>query len=87
MVWVYSPEISPLRFRHINSSLGTMSQWAMTFLTVMMTPTAIANTGWKIYIFFVVFNFVQIPFGKVHFAPHLLSKRLPTSAHSVFHVP
>ncbi|KAI1439448.1 hypothetical protein F5Y02DRAFT_70277 [Annulohypoxylon stygium] len=62
VVWIYSAEISPLRFRHFNNGLGVLSQWAMTFLTVMMAPPAIASTGWKIYIFFVVFNFVQLPF-------------------------
>ncbi|OTB09492.1 hypothetical protein M426DRAFT_50479 [Hypoxylon sp. CI-4A] len=62
VVWIYSAEISPLRFRHLNSGLGVLSQWATTFLTVMMAPPAIASIGWKIYIFFVIFNFIQFPF-------------------------
>jgi hypothetical protein len=28
----------------------------------MMAPEAIASTGWKIYIFFIVFNVLQVPF-------------------------
>jgi hypothetical protein len=74
-VWVYSPEISPLKFRHINSALAIMAEWAFTFLTVMMAPPAIANTGWKIYIFFVVFNFLQIPFV-YFFCPETAGKSL-----------
>ncbi|KAK9371425.1 general substrate transporter [Lipomyces kononenkoae] len=61
-VWIYSPEISPLRWRHLDNSLAIMSQWAFTFLTVMMAPTAIANTGYKIYILFTIITFLQIPF-------------------------
>ncbi|KAF2012541.1 MFS transporter [Aaosphaeria arxii CBS 175.79] len=61
-VWIYSAEISPLRFRHFNSGMGVLSQWAMTFLTVMMAPPAIASIGWKTYILFVVFTSLQIPF-------------------------
>ncbi|KAJ5578463.1 MFS transporter [Penicillium hispanicum] len=75
VVWVYCPEISPLRFRHINTSLGVMSQWAMTFLTVMMAPTAIQNTGWRIYIFFVIANFLQMPFV-FFFCPETSGKKL-----------
>lgn len=43
--------------------MAVLSQWGTTFLTVMIAPPAIANIGWKTYIIFVVFTFIQLPFG------------------------
>jgi hypothetical protein len=53
-----------LKWRHINAALAVMSEWLFTFVTVIMAPSGIANLGWKVYIIFIVFNAVQIPFGK-----------------------
>lgn len=66
VTYVYSSEIMPLRYRHIGFALSVSCQWVMAFLTVFAGPIAIADrsVGWKTWIWFTVFNFVAIPFGK-----------------------
>lgn len=57
----------PLRYRHIGFSLSVSCQWVMAFLTVFAGPVAIADpsVGYKAWIWFLVFNFIAIPFGKL----------------------
>lgn len=61
----------PLRYRHIGFSLSVSCQWLMAFLTVFAGPIAIADksVGWKTWIWFLVFNFIAIPFGMFE-SPH-----------------
>ena len=62
--YVYASEIMPLRYRHLGFALSVSSQWIMAFITVFAGPIAIANpaVGWKTWIWFLVFNFLAIPF-------------------------
>ncbi|KAL8276288.1 hypothetical protein RQP46_011316 [Phenoliferia psychrophenolica] len=60
--WIYAPEISPLRYRHANTSAAVASEWLFTFVTVKVLPVGIANLGWRIYIVWTVFNAVQFVF-------------------------
>ncbi|KAJ5378266.1 General substrate transporter [Penicillium cataractarum] len=71
--WLYAPEITPLNLRHIGSALCALSEWLWTFVIAQMAPTAIANTGWKIWLlfdimllisFFFVFFFLPETSGK-----------------------
>ncbi|KFY04527.1 hypothetical protein O988_00717 [Pseudogymnoascus sp. VKM F-3808] len=64
VTYVYSTEIMPLRYRHIGFSLSVSCQWIAAFLTVYAGPIAIADTsvGWKTWIWFLVFNFIAIPY-------------------------
>jgi hypothetical protein len=52
----------PLRYRHIGFSLSVSCQWLFAFITVFAGPIAAANprVGWKIWIWFLVFNFLSI---------------------------
>ncbi|OCF75636.1 hypothetical protein I204_02928 [Kwoniella mangroviensis CBS 8886] len=63
VVWVYAPEISPFKFRHINTAAGVATEWLFTFVTVKITPIGIASLGWRFFIIFVVFNVLQAVFA------------------------
>ncbi|KAI9711907.1 MAG: hypothetical protein M1812_007061 [Candelaria pacifica] len=60
--YVYASDIMPLRYRHIGFSLSVSCQWLFAFITVFAGPIAAADTkvGWKIWIWFLVFNFLSI---------------------------
>jgi len=60
-VWVYPPEIMPLRFRQLGTALSSASNWIFNFVVVMITPPAIQNVGWRTYIIFAVFNAAWVP--------------------------
>uniref|UniRef100_A0A1Y1KAA3 Major facilitator superfamily (MFS) profile domain-containing protein n=1 Tax=Photinus pyralis TaxID=7054 RepID=A0A1Y1KAA3_PHOPY len=59
---VYPSEIMPLRYRQIGFSLSTSAQWLMAFLTVFAGPIAAAKIGWKIFLWFLCFQILAIPF-------------------------
>lgn len=50
--YLYSAEIMPLHLGHIGGATSVFSVWLWPYVVVQITPPAIANTGWKIYIFF-----------------------------------
>ncbi|KAF9886167.1 hypothetical protein FE257_011992 [Aspergillus nanangensis] len=60
--WLYAPEITPLNIRHIGAAVCCFSEWLWTFVIAQMTPPAIANTGWKIYLLFCFMLLLSIPF-------------------------
>ncbi|KAJ6092308.1 hypothetical protein N7467_004277 [Penicillium canescens] len=60
--WLYAPEITPLNIRHVGAAAGCFSEWLWTFVIAQMTPPAIANTGWKIYILFCLMIALSVPF-------------------------
>ena len=72
--YLYSAEITPLHLRHIGGAVGVFAVWLFAFVVVEFTPPAIANTGWRIYIFLCITNFLSIFF--VYFAMPVIS---PTS--------
>ncbi|KAI8137993.1 general substrate transporter [Fennellomyces sp. T-0311] len=61
MTWLYPAEINPLRTRVQANALSTCSNWLSNYVIVMITPPAIANIGYGIYIIFAIFNFLFIP--------------------------
>ena len=71
----------PLRYRHIGFPLSISSQWLMAFLTVFAGPIAIAdpNVGWKTWIWFLVFNAIGGPFGKLILTLWLKSGSFPAN--------
>ncbi|KAL2060149.1 hypothetical protein VTL71DRAFT_9971 [Oculimacula yallundae] len=48
--WVYGPEISPLKYRHIAGSLGAAGEWFSTFIMIFGGGTGINAVGPKIFI-------------------------------------
>ncbi|ETN39969.1 uncharacterized protein HMPREF1541_06196 [Cyphellophora europaea CBS 101466] len=75
MPWLYAAEITPLEIRHIGGAVGPFSEWLWTFVIVIMTPAAVENTGWRIYILFCVMLVLSIPFV-YFFLPETANKTL-----------
>ncbi|KAL9128987.1 MAG: hypothetical protein Q9217_002462 [Psora testacea] len=59
--WMYASEIMPLRTRNKGVALGVGSHWLSNFVVVYVTPTAIANLGYRLYIIWAVLNAVFVP--------------------------
>jgi len=55
-VWVYPPEIMPLRTRSKGASLATAADFAGNFLVVEVTPVMLANIGYRSYLVWAVLN-------------------------------
>jgi sugar porter (SP) family MFS transporter len=61
--WIYPPEINPLRTRTMAASASTCTNWITNFAVVMFTPVFSATSGWGIYLFFALVNFIGVPFA------------------------
>ncbi|KZT58071.1 general substrate transporter [Calocera cornea HHB12733] len=55
-VWVYPPEIMPLKTRSKGASLATAADFAGNFLVVEVTPVMLANIGYRSYLVWAVLN-------------------------------
>ncbi|CAO1626662.1 unnamed protein product [Parajaminaea phylloscopi] len=60
-VWLIPSEILPLKIRTRGSALSTASNWICNFLVVKVTPTALEQIGWKVYVVFAVLNLLWVP--------------------------
>jgi len=60
-VWVYPPEILPLRLRQIGTAGASACNWIINFMVVQVTPVGISNIGWKYYIIYAIFNACFVP--------------------------
>lgn len=58
-VWIYPPEILPLKLRAKGASLAASADFLGNFLVVEITPPALKNIGYKTYIIFAVLNIVN----------------------------
>ncbi|KAK7685451.1 hypothetical protein QCA50_011314 [Cerrena zonata] len=59
--WLYPAEISTTRIRARGSAVSAFSNWMSTFIIVEITPIAIANIGWKVFIIFAILNALWVP--------------------------
>ncbi|KAL4897404.1 general substrate transporter [Aspergillus ambiguus] len=66
--WIYPPEINPLRTRTMAASASTCTNWICNFAVVMFTPVFSDTSGWGIYLFFALVNFVAVPFAWFFYA-------------------
>ncbi|OZJ02831.1 hypothetical protein BZG36_04352 [Bifiguratus adelaidae] len=55
-VWIYPPEIMPLKIRAKGAALAAAADFLGNFIVVQITPPALANIGYKTYIIFAVLN-------------------------------
>jgi Sugar (and other) transporter len=55
-VWVYPPEILPLKIRAKGAALAAAADFLGNFLVVEITPYGIQNIGWKFYLVWAVLN-------------------------------
>jgi hypothetical protein len=58
-VWIYPPEILPLKTRAKGASLAASAHFLGNFFVVEITPTVLKNIGYKTYIIFAIFNVVN----------------------------
>jgi hypothetical protein len=94
LAWIYPPEITPLRLRHVGTAIAVGAEWLFAFVVGMILylmglmvvksgPTALQNIGWKIYCVYAIFNFLQIPF--VYFmCPETQGKSLEGEFHRFY---
>ncbi|GAA6030357.1 hypothetical protein JCM8097_009068 [Rhodosporidiobolus ruineniae] len=59
-LWLYAPELLPLRHRARGNALACASQWLTTFAVVEATPPLITHLKYGIYILFAAFNVIGI---------------------------
>ncbi|PPQ65041.1 hypothetical protein CVT26_015737 [Gymnopilus dilepis] len=59
--WLYPAEINSLSMRTKGAALATASNWISNYIVVQITPTGIANLGWRFYLIWMVFNTVFVP--------------------------
>jgi len=58
-VWVYPPEILPLKIRAKGAALAAAADFLGNFLVVEITPVSLRNIGWRTYIIWAVLNLVN----------------------------
>ncbi|KAF9884240.1 hypothetical protein FE257_001972 [Aspergillus nanangensis] len=59
--WFYPSEISTTRLRSKNAAIASAVNWLSVFVVVKITPIAIENIGWRVFIVFAALNFLWIP--------------------------
>ncbi|CAN6674900.1 hexose transporter Hxt10p [Trichomonascus vanleenenianus] len=59
--WMYPAEINSLRYRNTGAAVATATNWIFNYVIVLITPTGIANIGWRYYIIYAVMNFAAMP--------------------------
>lgn len=79
VTWVYPAEVMPVHMRHIGEGIGGLSSWLFTFLTVFTGPISLDHTGWKIFVLYIIFNALAVPFGK----PHVILRPANAEVHPV----
>jgi MFS family permease len=63
--FMYPAEINSQRMRNIGTSFSTMMNWMLCYVVVSVTPTGIANLGWRYYLIYAITNMCFVPI--VHF--------------------
>ncbi|KAI0314342.1 general substrate transporter, partial [Amylostereum chailletii] len=59
--WLYPAEITTTRIRARGSAISSFFNWMCVFAVVEMTPPAIANIGWRVFIIFAITNALWVP--------------------------
>ncbi|KAI0717065.1 general substrate transporter [Earliella scabrosa] len=65
--WLYPAEITTTRIRARGSAISSFFNWMCVFAVVEMTPPAIANISWRVFIIFAIFNALWVPLVYVFF--------------------
>ena len=58
---MYASEIMPLRTRNKGVAIGVSLHWLSNFVVVYVTPQAIDNLGYKLYLIWAIFNASFVP--------------------------
>ncbi|KAF2158814.1 hypothetical protein M409DRAFT_71445 [Zasmidium cellare ATCC 36951] len=59
--FIYPAEINSQRMRNTGTSWSTMTNWALAYLVISVTPVGIQNIGWKYYLIYAITNAVFVP--------------------------
>ncbi|KAI0690821.1 general substrate transporter [Cerioporus squamosus] len=65
--WLYPAEITTTRIRARGSAISSFFNWMCVFAVVEMTPPAIANINWRVFIIFAIFNALWVPLVYIFF--------------------
>ncbi|EIN05725.1 general substrate transporter [Punctularia strigosozonata HHB-11173 SS5] len=65
--WLYPAEVATTRIRARASAISSAINWACVFAVVEMTPPAIQNISWRVFIIFAVFNALWVPLVYIFF--------------------
>ena len=62
--WLYPTEINALEMRTKGASLAMATNWIMNYMVAEVTPSGIANLGWRFWIIWAVIcaSFIPITF-------------------------
>ncbi|RAH67226.1 putative MFS sugar transporter [Aspergillus aculeatinus CBS 121060] len=63
--WLYVGEIFSSRMREIGVTVGAASQWLFNFMMSQITPHAIDNVGWRMFLMFAIFNYAVVVYAYV----------------------
>ncbi|KAJ5089890.1 MFS sugar transporter [Penicillium argentinense] len=61
--WLYMGEIFSSRTREAGVAIGAASQWLFNFMMSQVTPHAIENIGWRMFLMFAIFNYAIIGYS------------------------
>ena len=61
--WLYVGEIFSSRTREVGVAVGGASQWLFNFMMSQVTPHAIDNIGWRMFLMFAIFNYAIIVYS------------------------
>lgn len=59
--WLYPTEINALEMRTKGASLAMATNWIMNYMVAEITPSGIANLGWKFWVIWAVICFSFVP--------------------------
>ncbi|KAL5339478.1 general substrate transporter [Aspergillus crustosus] len=63
--WLYVGEIFSSRLREVGVTVGAASQWLFNFMMSQITPHAIENIGWRMFLMFAIFNYAIVVYSWV----------------------
>ncbi|KAL3491927.1 general substrate transporter [Aspergillus germanicus] len=63
--WLYVGEIFSSRLREVGVTVGAASQWLFNFMMSQITPHAIENIGWRMFLMFAIFNYAIVVYSFV----------------------
>jgi hypothetical protein len=61
--WLYLGEIFPTRIREFGIAIGAASQWLFNFMLSEITPHAINNIHWRMFLMFSIFNYSLVVYA------------------------
>ncbi|KAJ5634561.1 hypothetical protein N7528_002403 [Penicillium herquei] len=61
--WLYVGEIFSSRTREVGLTVGAASQWLFNFMMSQVTPHAITNIKWRMFLMFAIFNYAIVGYA------------------------